>query len=194
VRIIAATNKKLQDAVAKGRFREDLFYRLQIVPIMMPPLRERAEDIPLLVERFFEQFTAKHKRRRKRLSTEAMQLCQRFAWPGNVRQLRNMVERLVLTCPNATVEIADLPDFIRQHDQTSVTFTVRPGTSLAEVEKLLIRQTLTHVASNREKAAKALGLSRRALQYKLKRYGLLREPTDLAAAPPSTPILIPQNS
>jgi len=175
VRVLAATNKKLQDAVTAGKFREDLFYRLQIVPIVMPPLRDRAEDIPLLIERFFEHFAAKHKRRRKRMSTEALQACQRFPWPGNVRQLRNMIERLVITCPNPEVDVPDLPDFLRQHDQSSVTFNIRPGCSLAEVEKLLIRQTLNHVASNREHAAKALGISRRALQYKLKRYGLLNQ-------------------
>lgn len=190
VRVIAATNKKLQDAVANGKFREDLFYRLHIVPIAMPPLRDRAEDIPLLVERFFEQFAAKHKRRRKRLSDEAMQLCQRYPWPGNVRQLRNTMERLVITCRNSIVDVPDLPDFLRQHDQTAVTFAVRPGMSLAELEKLLIRQTLNHVSSNREQAAKVLGISRRALQYKLKRYGLLRpEPAEaaVAAAPSANP-------
>ena len=177
VRVIAATNKNLQEAVREGKFREDLFYRLQIVPILMPPLRERAEDIPLLVERFFENFSAKHKRRRKRMSAEALQLCQRFPWPGNVRQLRNTIERLVITCREAVVEMAHLPDFLREYDHKSTTFTVRPGTPLAEVERMLIRQTLTHVTSNREEAAKALGISRRALQYKLKQYGLLQEPT-----------------
>jgi DNA-binding NtrC family response regulator len=173
VRIIAATNKRLQESVKEGKFREDLFYRLQIVPIVMPPLRERAEDIPLLIERFFEHFTAKHKRRRKRMSAEALQLCQRFPWPGNVRQLRNTVERLVITCREAVVDVPHLPDFLRAYDQNTTTFTVRPGTPLAEVEKLLIRQTLTHVTTNREDAARALGISRRALQYKLKQYGLL---------------------
>jgi DNA-binding NtrC family response regulator len=173
VRVIAATNKKLQEAVKDGKFREDLFYRLQIVPIVMPPLRERAEDIPLLVDRFFEHFTAKHKRRRKRISAEALQLCQRFPWPGNVRQLRNVIERLVITCREAVVDVPHLPDFLRDYDRRTTTFTVRPGTPLAEVEKMLIRQTLTHVTSNREEAAKALGISRRALQYKLKQYGLL---------------------
>jgi DNA-binding NtrC family response regulator len=173
VRVIAATNKKMQEAVAAGQFREDLFYRLQIVPIVMPPLRDRVEDIPLLVDRFFEHFSAKHKRRRKSFSPAALQLCQRFPWPGNVRQLRNMVERLIITCRKPVVDVEDLPDFLREHDQNTITFSVRPGTPLAEVEKMLIRQTLTHIASNREQAAKALGISRRALQYKLKRYGLL---------------------
>jgi len=173
VRVVAATNQKLQEAVAAGKFREDLLYRLQIVPITLPPLRERAEDIPLLIESFLEHFTTKHKRRRKKLSREALQVCQRFPWPGNVRQLRNVIERLVITGKPATIAPEDLPDFLRTHDQNSTTFMIRPGMSLAEVEKLLIRQTLTHVTANREGAAKLLGLSRRALQYKLKQYGLL---------------------
>ena len=173
VRVVVATNKKLQEAVAAGTFREDLFYRLQIVPILVPPLRDRAEDIPLLVEDFFAHFLAKHKRRRKSLSPQAMQLCQRFNWPGNVRQLRNMIERLVITCKNAVIEVADLPDFLRSHDQSATTVTFRPGMTLAEVEKLAIQQTLNHVTNNREEAAKALGISRRSLQYKLKEYGLL---------------------
>jgi DNA-binding NtrC family response regulator len=175
VRIIAATNKNLQAAVAEGKFREDLFYRLQIVPIVMPPLRERAEDIPLLIESFFDQFTAKHKRRRKRLSAEALQICQRFPWPGNVRQLRNAVERLVITCREPVVQVEHLPDFLRDYERNATSFTVRAGTPLAEVEKLLIRQTLAHLTSNRAEAAKALGISRRALQYKLKHYGLLEQ-------------------
>jgi len=175
VRVIAATNKNLQQAVREGKFREDLFYRLQIVPILMPPLRERAEDIPLLIDKFFENFTVKHQRRRKRMSAEALQLCQRFPWPGNVRQLRNAIERLVITCREAVVDVEHLPDFLREYDRNSTTFTVRPGTPLAEVERMLIRQTLTHVTSNRADAARALGISRRALQYKLKQYGLLDE-------------------
>ena len=176
VRVIAATNKDLQAAVAAGKFREDLFYRLQIVPIVLPPLRERAEDIPLLVAAFLVHFAAKYKRRRKTISREAMQVCQRFPWPGNVRQLRNAVERLVITFPGSVIEVHDLPDFLREHDQNANRFTIRPGMSLAEIEKLAIRQTLTHVSANREEAAKALGISRRTLQYKLKQYGLLHEP------------------
>ena len=175
VRIIAATNKKLPEAVAAGKFREDLFYRLNVVPVVMPPLRERAEDIPLLIERFFEHFAAKHKRGRKRMSPEALQLCQRFSWPGNVRQLRNAVERMVITSRATVVDLAALPDYLREFDASLVTFTVRPGTPLAEVEKMLIRQTLMHITRNRAEAASALGISRRALQYKLKQYGLLAD-------------------
>ncbi len=175
VRIVAATNKKLQEVVAAGQFREDLLYRLQIVPIAIPPLREHAEDVPLLVESFLQHFTAKHKRRRKKLSAEALQLCQRFPWPGNVRQLRNVMERVVLTCRDGTIEVKDLPDYLREHDESATTFAIRPGMSLAEVEKLLIRQTLTHVTANREEAAKLLGISRRSLQYKLKQYRLIED-------------------
>jgi transcriptional regulator with PAS, ATPase and Fis domain len=173
VRIITATNKNLQQAAAAGKFREDLFYRLQIVPIMVPPLRDRAEDIPLLIDSFLEHFAQKHRRRRKRLSSEAVQLCQRFPWPGNVRQLRNVIERLVVTSPNPVVEAAELPDFLVAHDQSARSFSVRVGMTLAESEKLLIRQTLSQLTSNREEAARALGISRRTLQYKLKQYGLL---------------------
>jgi DNA-binding NtrC family response regulator len=175
VRIIAATNKKLPQSVAEGKFREDLFYRLNIVPIVMPPLRDRADDIPLLIGRFFENFATKHKCGRKRLSPEAMQVCQRYPWPGNVRQLRNAVERMVITSRATVVAVDALPDFLREFDNSLVTFTVRPGMPLAEVEKLLIRQTLLHVTTNRAAAAQALGISRRALQYKLKQYGLLEE-------------------
>ena len=107
------------------------------------------------------------------MSTAAMQVCQRFPWPGNVRQLRNTVERMVITSHGATIDVADLPDFLRTHDQNANSFTIRPGMTLAEVEMLLIRQTLTHVTDNREEAARALGISRRTLQYKLKEYGLL---------------------
>lgn len=173
VRVVAATNKNLQKAVSAGKFREDLFYRLQIVPILMPPLRERAEDIPLMVEAFLEHFTSKHKRRKKRLSDEAMRLCQGFPWPGNVRQLRNTVERLVVTVRSSVIDVKDLPGFLCEHDHQAKEFTLRAGMTLAEVEKILIQKTLTHVTENREKAAEVLGISRRALQYKLKNYGLL---------------------
>lgn len=183
VRVVAATNKKLLEAVAAGKFREDLFYRLQVVPLLVPPLRDRAEDIPLLIDTFLDQFAAKHKRRRKKIAAEAMQLCQRFPWPGNVRQLRNAIERLVVTSASSTITVADLPEFLRGHDEQTPTFAVRPGMTLAEAEKLLIRQTLMHVTANREEAARLLGISRRTLQYKLKHYELL--PAKDAAAGPS---------
>ena len=172
VRIVAATNHNLEKAVAERRFREDLYYRLHVVPILVPSLRQHAEDIPLLVESFLAHFGEKHKRRGKKLSADALQLCQRYPWPGNVRQLRNAVERMVITCANPLIEPSDLPEVLQAHDQSAATFSIRVGMSLAEAEKLLIRQTLTQLTSNREQAARALGVSRRTLQYKLKQYGL----------------------
>ncbi len=190
VRLIAATHRTLDEAVRAGRFREDLYYRLAVFPIRVPPLRERAEDIPLLAESFLELLAQRHKRRRKQLSDEALRVCQRFPWPGNVRQLRNVIERLVLGGAGPLIQASDLPEPLQTHDQNAAAFTVRPGMTLAEVEKLLIRRTLTHVTSNREAAARALGLSRRALQYKLKEYGLLRAApgaTDDSRDEPSRP-------
>jgi DNA-binding NtrC family response regulator len=182
VRIIAATNKRLEQHVQDGRFREDLFYRLHVVPIQLPPLCERVEDIPLLVEAFFTHFTAKHKRAVKVMSPDALQLCQRYRWPGNVRELRNVIERMIITVHHNVVKSADLPEPIRQVAVTQAEFTVRPGLTIDAVEKELIRQTLLHVSANRELAARALGISRRTLQYKLKKYGLLSFPKDSGAA------------
>ena len=175
VRVIAATNKKLQEAVAAGKFREDLYYRLHVIPIVIPPLRERAEDIPLLIESFLGHFSVKHELPRKHMSSAALRCCQLFPWPGNVRQLRNIVERMVVICPRELIEVEDLPDDLRKAEARTPLFALRPGTTLADAEKMLIMQTLQHVTSNREEAAKCLGISRRTLQYKLKHYGLLKE-------------------
>jgi DNA-binding NtrC family response regulator len=180
VRVIAATNKNLEQLLKEGRFREDLYYRVHVVPISLPPLRERAEDIPLLVEAFLQHFAAKHKRPPKLMSAEALQICQRYRWPGNVRELRNLIERLVLTVHHKLIEPADLPEPLRKAEATHTEFTVRAGMTIEEVEKELIRKTLTHVSANRGEAARTLGISRRTLQYKLKKYGLLcpAEPQD----------------
>jgi DNA-binding NtrC family response regulator len=175
VRVIAATNKKLREAVTTGQFREDLFYRLQIVPIEVPPLRARREDIPLLADHFLAHFCAKHQRPIKTMSAAAWQQCQRYDWPGNIRELRNLIERLVITCRSQTIQIEDLPDFLHESATRPADFMVQPGTPLAEVEKALIRHTLNQVTQNREEAARRLGISRRTLQYKLRRYGLLAD-------------------
>jgi len=171
-RAIAATNKSLEVESMNGRFREDLLYRLNVVTIHVPPLRERAEDIPQLVKSFAEHYCAKHQRRNKRFSTEVVNIFQTLPWPGNVRQLRNIVERLVVTIPRQTITTVDLPLALIRSLRPERTFSVRPGMSLAQVEAELIRQTLLNVTPNRTEAAKKLGISRRALQYKIKRYGL----------------------
>ncbi|CAN5743369.1 sigma-54 dependent transcriptional regulator [soil metagenome] len=172
-RIVVATNKDLEAEGMTGSFREDLFYRLNIVTIHIPPLRERAEDIPSLVESFAEHFCVKHHRRqKKRFSKAAVALFQTLRWPGNVRQLRNIIERLVVTIPKSVIDLEDLPASLVQSTKSQEAFMIRPGMSLAQVEAELIRQTLLQVTSNRAEAAERLGISRRALQYKIAAYGL----------------------
>ncbi|MGL5016932.1 MAG: sigma-54-dependent transcriptional regulator [Luteolibacter sp.] len=172
VRLIAATNKELEGESMEGRFREDLFYRLNIVSIRIPPLRERAEDIDPLVKSFTAHFCTKHRRRLKKIPATVIGLFQTFRWPGNVRQLRNLIERLVVTIPHTTITSDDLPAAFRQTAVIPASLGILPGMTIAQVESELIRQTLLQVTSNREEAARTLGISRRALQYKILRYGL----------------------
>lgn len=171
-RTIVATNKSLETESVNGRFREDLLYRLNVVTIYLPPLRERTEDIPQLVKSFAEHYCAKH-RRNKRILPEVVNTFQTLPWPGNVRQLRNIVERLVVTVPRQTIGINDLPPALLFSARPMQAFCIRPGMSLAQIEAELIRQTLVSVTSNRAEAAQKLGISRRALQYKIKRLGLV---------------------
>lgn len=172
VRLIAATNKELETESMEGRFREDLLYRLDIVPIRLPPLRDRVEDIGHLVKSFTAHFCAKHRRRLKSFHPDVIDRFQSFPWPGNVRQLRNLVERLVVTRPQTTITPNDLPATLQGQSATGGSFGIRPGMTISQVESELIRQTLLQVTSNREEAAKCLGISRRALQYKIQRYEL----------------------
>ncbi|MCA1957629.1 MAG: sigma-54 dependent transcriptional regulator [Nitrospira sp.] len=171
-RIIAATNRNLEEAVKRGEFREDLFYRLNVVPIKLPPLRERAEDIPLLIETFLPEFCAQHNRAPKAIASEAMRLLRLYSWPGNIRQLRNLLERLVITVRESTLGPEHLPEEIQVSREDVRTMVVTLGTSLEEIEKEVIRRTLAEVTNHREKAAKLLGISLRALQYKIKEYGI----------------------
>ncbi|MDR3401169.1 MAG: sigma-54 dependent transcriptional regulator [Chthoniobacter sp.] len=187
-RIVVATNKNLETEGIHGRFREDLFYRLNIVTIHIPPLRERAEDIPTLVKSFAEHFCAKHRRRQKKFSREVVAFFQTLRWPGNVRQLRNIIERLVVTIPRNLIEIEHLPPALVQSSRPQEAFTIKPGMSLAQVEAELIRQTLLKVTSNRAEAAERLGISRRALQYKIARYGLEQLPKIQSARTAPRPI------
>ena len=172
VRIIAATNRDLMAGVAQGIFREDLYYRLDVVPIDVPPLRERQEDIPLLVETFLEEFCRAHGQSRKQVSHEAMENLINYAWPGNVRELRNLIQRLVVTCTDKIIRPAHLPGDLGEADPGMGHFSVQLGSSIQEVEAALIRQTLERVTSNRRKVAAMLGISVRSLQYKLKQYNI----------------------
>ncbi|HEY5792629.1 MAG TPA: sigma-54 dependent transcriptional regulator [Chthoniobacterales bacterium] len=171
VRIVAATNRNLEERCAEGRFREDLFYRLNVITLVLPPLRERAEDIPHLLETFSRHFAARHKRPPKRFSPAAVRLLCACGWPGNVRQLRNLVERLALTAPAHRIEPEHLPAKIRGERPANGLAAVSVGMTLAEAEAELIRQTLVRAGNRRTEAARMLGISRRTLHYKLGRLG-----------------------
>lgn len=171
-RIVAATNRNLEEAVKQGDFREDLYYRLNVVPIKLPPLRERGDDIPLLAERFLKEFAAQHGREPKEVSREAMRLLRLYAWPGNIRQLRNLMERLVITVKDQAIRPEHLPEEIQASKEDVRTMVITLGSSLETVEREAIRRTLAEVTNHRERAAKLLGISLRALQYKIKEYGI----------------------
>ncbi len=169
VRIIASTNQDPAARVSEGRFREDLFYRLNVIPILLPALRERREDVPLLVSAFLEEFCARHERKRRSFSGPAMQALVAHAWPGNVRQLRNLVERLVITAPGEVIGLADLPEELRS-PQAAGTTDLREQVRRAEREAIL--HALEMSGGHRERAAEALGVSVRTLHYKMRALGL----------------------
>jgi len=172
VRVIAATNKDLEGEVKAGRFREDLFYRLNVVPITIPPLRQRKEDIPLLAEHFLRIYTEKNRRMIRGFEPDVMSAFVNYEWPGNVRELENIVERTVIMCRGETISSNDLPSFIGalQRDENGLEM---PGaTSLREVERVAILRTLRQTGGNRTRAAKILGITRKTLQNKIKEYGI----------------------
>ncbi len=176
VRMIAATNKDLAEAVRTGEFREDLYYRLKVVPIHLPPLRERREDIPLLADHLLQQSTTQARREVPRITPEALELLLHYAWPGNVRELENTIERALLFCEGEAIGPTHLPAEIR--DRAETIRVGLPSDSLClretldqmtrETERGLIRRALDRTRGNRTQAARLLGISRRALLYKLK--------------------------
>jgi len=184
IRVVAATNKRLDEEVKASRFREDLFYRLNVVPIHVPPLRERKDDIALLANSFLAEFAETYSQPPKRLTRPALESLLRHSWPGNIRELRNLMERLTVTLNDTVIHPSDLPVEYRDADNPSVTLEVLLGTTLEEIEALVIRRTLTDITPHREKAAQILGISPRALHYKLNRYGL-RPDADSGAAGPA---------
>lgn len=171
-RIVSATNQDVQHLVDDGTFREDLFYRLNIVPIEIPPLRERRDDIPLLVEHFLNHFCHRHNRPPRRFDDEAMQVLTHASWPGNVRQLRNVMERLVVTVTDEVIASERLPPELQaaSHTDSGDVRTLAEATEAAE--RVAIQAALTASNCHREETAKALGISVRTLHYKMNRYGL----------------------
>ena len=178
-RLIAATNKNLKDQVKRGLFREDLFYRLSVINITMPPLREHPEDIPLLTKHFLKHYTRINKKDIKTLSLEAMKLMQNYFWPGNARQLENAIESAVAMCEGNMIKIVDLPlelsDLASEKTSDSNEHKGSLPQVVAAVERQMIQKALYENEWVKARAAKALGISERVLSYKMDKYDITRE-------------------
>jgi len=174
VRIIAATNRDLKKAVSEGKFREDLFYRLNVIPVILPPLRERREDLPLLVESLLEQLAIELKRPIDGISNEAMAAVMVHDWPGNVRELRNVLERGAVVCSGSRLQLADLGMGAAAGQPASSASSAVVPASLEEVERRHIGAVLEHTGGNVSQAARILGIDRVTLYSKMKKYDLRR--------------------
>lgn len=173
VRLIAATNQYLEKLIKEGKFREDLYFRLNVVSIKLPPLRERLEDIPLLIDAFLREFSQTHNKKVSILSPEARKILYKYPWPGNVRELKNCIESMVVVSMKDTIDTEDIPDHILQRSsETSTAPSLVAGITIEEAERELIKSTLATVEGNREEAAKMLGIGERTLYRKLDQYGL----------------------
>jgi DNA-binding NtrC family response regulator len=170
VRVIAATNVNPQEAVNSGKLREDLFYRLNVFAIDLPPLRERREDIPLLVQMFLTEFNRTNAKGIRGVDQEAMYILERYPWPGNIRELRNVIERATILAESEFIEPRHLPPtLISRGEETLPTLTLAPGTTVDEAERRLILLTLDHTRNNKTRAAEILGISLKTLHNKLNR-------------------------
>jgi len=172
VRVIAATNRKLDEEVRAGRFREDLYYRLNVLPIMLPPLRDRTDDVPLLVEFYIDSYNTEFKKRVRGVAPDAMKRLQGYGWPGNIRELRNAVERAMLLVEH---------DYLKPEDFTTLTrpvgapsrFQLPPeGVNLEDVERQLLVQALDRASGNQTQAGQMLGINRDQVRYRIEKFGL----------------------
>jgi Nif-specific regulatory protein len=174
VRLITATSRNLEDLVAQGRFREDLYYRLNVVPLFLPPLRDRSEDIPLLVEHFLKKFNEENGRKVS-LTAEVIDTFLSYDWPGNVRELENTIERLVVMSDGKSIKLADLP--ISMRDQTLKKHYATQGRdallpTIEEIEKTRILEALNRTGWVQSRAARILGITARQIGYKIKKHNL----------------------
>ena len=165
-RVVAATNRDIPFALKSGDLREDLYYRLSVVEIHLPPLRERKEDIPALAQHFMTLFTLKYDKPERTFSKTAFEAMMAYDWPGNIRELRNLVERVMVVSPSDVVEIQELPGRISGYRSPSSCVTIPIGTSLEEAKRIFIDRTLASVECNKSAAARILGVSRRTLANK----------------------------
>src|SRR5438309_7863609 len=175
VRVVAATNRDLRAMVTDGRFRDDLYYRINVLSIDVPPLREHRDDIPVLIDYFLKKHTRNTSRLVKGLTTETKRMMNDYAWPGNVRQLESAIERAILLCEGDMITPDDLPSELQQESRgtSAGAFKLPPeGISFEEVEKNLILQAMDQTDYNITKAAKLLGLTFRTLQYRLEKFGI----------------------
>ena len=175
VRVLAATNKDLEKEAQADRFRDDLYFRLNVVPINSPPLRRRKDDIPILVQSFIESYAGENGVRKKEVSSEAMEVLRGYDWPGNIREIKNMIERLMIMCSSDIIDVADLPDNI-QSPTSKTAFNMESGMTLKEVkenvEREFIISTLKKNGWNVSQTAKDLDVDRTNLHKKIKYYGL----------------------
>jgi len=169
VRVIAATNAVPADAVKSGKLREDLFYRLNVFAIELPPLRKRKDDLPLLIQSFLTEFNARNQKKVSALDPAAMRILEQYSWPGNVRELRNVIERAVILSSGEFIEPKHLPPLATQSTDASAapSLSLTPGTTVEEAERRLILMTLEHTRDNKTRAAEILGISLKTLHNKL---------------------------
>ncbi|MDQ5985005.1 MAG: Regulatory protein AtoC [Syntrophus sp. SKADARSKE-3] len=176
VRVLAATNKELEREMEEGRFRQDLYYRLNVIPLQVPPLRERKEDIPLLVNRFLKDFAAKEGEVEKKISDDALDLLMLHNWPGNVRELKNIIERLVIMAPSKIIKADDIPPFahidMEREDQGPMEKADSFKVAKMDFEKQFLLKKLKEFEGNISRTAEAIGLERSNLHRKIRSYGL----------------------
>jgi two-component system response regulator HydG len=170
VRVITATNRDLKEMVRAGKFREDLFYRLNVINVQLPPLRRRTSDIPALADHFLRRFASENGKPVRRISDAALQLLVAYEWPGNVRELENVMERAVVLSEGDSIDPEHLSPEVSSACRKNVVPVV-PGATMAELERYAILTTLESVAGSTSKAAEMLGISVRKVQYKLQEYG-----------------------
>ncbi len=167
VRVVTATNRDLEEEVKRGAFREDLYYRLNVIVVNLPPLRQRLEDIPLLADHFLSMYTARNNKQIEGISPDALDLMTGYYWPGNVRELENVIERAVVLSRSSTIETGDLPSRISDEERYQGQITVSIGTPLEEMERRMIRETLRHTKGDKKLAARLLGIATRTIYRKL---------------------------
>lgn len=173
VRLIAATNQELGNLIKEGKFREDLYFRLNVIRIKLPPLRERLEDIPLLLDAFIREFSRLYSKEILQITPEARKILLRYQWPGNIRELKNCIESMVVITTKKYLDVEDLPDHIeKKSDEMPVSHGLMAGMTMEDAEIELIKCTLASVGGNREEAARMLGIGERTLYRKLDLYRL----------------------